>query len=539
MPLTHLRRLGSGHVLATGAHLPYRAVVTQPGERHVVRSELAGSSVATVSVERPIACIAHMTDLHVTDVQSPARFEFLNREFSDPRFVKLVPVQRPQEALTPHALNALISALNTGMTGPLTHAPLELVLTGGDAIDNAQQNEIRAFTQLLDDGHVQLNSGSSTYEGVQSAAWPDDIFWRPDGGPGEPDLFRRDYGFPLIPGLLDRALRPIDATGLRVPWLGCHGNHETLCQGVGVVTPALAAAFVGGDKPIELPPAIDRDTAHETFVTRPEAFLASPSRVVTPDPGRRYCSLEDFVSAHTAPGMPARHGFDDRNLSSRTAYYAHDTESIRFIVLDTGCPAGSADGCIGDEQVHWLEQRLIEVHASYRANDGGDVETGNEDRLVVIVSHHGSQVLGNNRPHADGSHHGAGPRLLPTLLRFDNVVLWLNGHTHTHAIRPRPDPSGIGGGLWEVTTGSFVDWPCQARLIEIFDVGDGTVAIASTLIDHDGPADPARAETQLELAGLHRQLAGNSPWAGFDSGRAGTPLDRNVILLRHMATGIP
>ena len=124
MPLTHLRRLGSGHVLATGAHLPYRAVVTQPGERHVVRSELAGSSVATVSVERPIACIAHMTDLHVTDVQSPARFEFLNREFSDPRFVKLVPVQRPQEALTPHALNALISALNTGMTGPLTHAPV-------------------------------------------------------------------------------------------------------------------------------------------------------------------------------------------------------------------------------------------------------------------------------------------------------------------------------------------------------------------------------------------------------------------------------
>ena len=239
------------------------------------------------------------------------------------------------------------------------------------------------------------------------------------------------------------------------------------------------------------------------------------------------------------PGIPARHGFDDRNLSSRTAYYAYDTETIRFIVLDTGCPAGSADGCIGDEQLLWLEQRLIEVHAGYRANDGRDVETGNPDHLVVIVSHHGSQVLGNTRPHADGSHHGAGPRLLHTLLRFDNVVLWLNGHTHTHGIRPRPDPSGIGSGLWEVTTGSFVDWPCQARLIELFDAGDGIIGIASTLIDHDGPADPAGAETQLELAGLHRQLAGNSPWAGFDSGRAGTPLDRNVILLRHMAKGIP
>ena len=29
---------------------------------------------------------------------------------------------------------------------------------------------------------------------------------------------------------------------------------------------------------------------------------------------------------------------------------------------------------------------------------------------------------------------------------------------------------------------------------------------------------------------LHRELAGNAPAAGFASGRAGTPLDRNVIL---------
>ena len=499
MPLTHLRRLGPGHILEVGTHLPYRAVVTRPGERHVIRTELAGATMESVIVARPIACVAHMTDLHVTDVQSPARFEYLNREFSDPRFVALVPVQRPQEALTPHALSALIGALNTGTNGPLTKAPLELVLTGGDAIDNAQQNEIHAFTQLLDGGHVRLNSGSTTYEGVQSAAWPDDLFWRPDGGPGEPDLFRRNYGFPLIPGLLDRALQPIDAPGLRVPWLGCHGNHETLCQGVGVVTPELAAAFVAGEKPIELPSGIDRDTAHETFITRPEAFLASPSRHVTPDPDRQYCSLGDFLSAHLIPGMPARHGFDDRNRSGCVAYYTHDTPAIRYIVLDTACPAGSADGCIGEEQLLWLEQRLIEVHSSYRANDGRTIDTGNGDRLVVIVSHHGSQVLGNNRPHVDGSQSGAGPRLLPTLLGFDNVVLWLNGHTHRHGIRPRSDAFGVGNGLWEVTTGSFVDWPCQARLIELFAVGDRMIAIASTVIDHDGFADPGGRKANWSL----------------------------------------
>jgi hypothetical protein len=32
------------------------------------------------------------------------------------------------------------------------------------------------------------------------------------------------------------------------------------------------------------------------------------------------------------------------------------------------------------------------------------------------------------------------------------------------------------------------------------------------------------------LGAIHRELAGNEPGGGFDSGRAGTPLDRNVIL---------
>jgi hypothetical protein len=76
----------------------------------------------------------------------------------------------------------------------------------------------------------------------------------------------------------------------------------------------------------------------------------------------------------------------------------------------------------------------------------------------------------------------------------------------------------------------LVDWPCQARVVELFDAGDGLLAIACTMVDHDGPPDPARAVEPAELAALHRELAGNVPIAGFDSGREGTPLDRNVIL---------
>jgi hypothetical protein len=65
-----------------------------------------------------------------------------------------------------------------------------------------------------------------------------------------------------------------------------------------------------------------------------------------------------------------------------------------------------------------------------------------------------------------------------------------------------------------------VDWPCQCRVVELFDAGDGLLGIACTMVDHEGS----------ELGALHRELAGNEPGAGFGSGRAGSPLDRNVIL---------
>ena len=104
----------------------------------MIRTELLGEPgappagdgrAAAAGERRALACVAHMTDLHVGDVQSPARFEFLDREFLDPRFAELIPMQRPQEALTPHALDALVRTLNGGLAGPITGAATELVLT--------------------------------------------------------------------------------------------------------------------------------------------------------------------------------------------------------------------------------------------------------------------------------------------------------------------------------------------------------------------------------------------------------------------------
>jgi metallophosphoesterase (TIGR03767 family) len=496
----------AGEVVRSGSAGDYRALRTIEGEAHQFRYELTGGATGQrFRVGRVLTSFAHLTDLHVTDVQSPARFEFINREYLDPRFRELLPMHRPQEALNAHAIAAMVRALNGVDRGPVAGAPIDLAVMSGDGVDNAQSNELATMAALLDGGMVRPDSGGERYEGVQSPGWPDDFFWKPDGAIKGEDLMRSSYGFPLLPGLLERALRPFQSPGLRMPWLGCRGNHEEVSQGVGIVTPELASAMVGFHKPFRLPDRIDRDSALETFVRWPETFMAGPDLPVTPDAARRHFTRKEFVEG-------AR-GFTASNREDGTAYYVHDSPGVRFIVLDTVCAAGGADGCIDEDQVGWLQRRL---------KDAGD-------KPVVITSHHTLDTMGNKR-RAGGPRYIDTDELLEVVHAEGNVVLWLNGHIHANAVKPRPNPRA-SGGFWEVTTSSLVDWPCQARLIELFEAGDGLLAIACTMVDHDGAIDPGDAIEPTQLAGLHRVLAGNVPIGGFASGRDGTPLDRNVTLL--------
>jgi metallophosphoesterase (TIGR03767 family) len=514
------RRLGAGSVIGQGVRGAYREVAELEGEPHITRYDLVSdANQDAVQSQRAIIAIAHITDLHVTDAQSPARFEYINREWLDPRFRDLLTMQRPQETLNMHAIDAMVRTLNSIESGPVTGAPLELVAMTGDAIDNTQRNELSNFLALLDGGTVQPDSGAPGYEGAQAVDWPDDICWKPDGA-ADGDAFRRDLGFPAAPGLLERAIEPFEATGLRRPWLGCHGNHEEVCQGMGVVTPALAKAMVGSRKPVGLPPGLNPDTAVDTFIERPEFFMSGESVEVTADAERRPITRSEFVEALYASG---RHGFTDQNRREGTAYYVHDTPAVRFITLDTVCAAGDAEGSIDAPQLHWLERRLEEAHSSFRSRDGSTVQTHHRDRVVVVLSHHGFDSLTNSRVEQRRD------QLIGLLLRFQNVVLWLNGHIHANKITPRANPQG-GHGFWEVTTSALVDWPCQARLVELFYTGKGLLGIACTMVDHEGSTRGSDGEPP-DLAGLHRELAANVPSNGFDSWRPGTPADRNTILL--------
>ena len=156
-PLTTERRLGTGKVLRAGSTAAYRAVAVVDGEPHLVRNDfgVAGAGPEGDSAAGALLCLVHLTDVQLADVQSPTRFEFLNRYFADPRYAEIIPVQRPQEALTAHAVDAMLRTVNA-LRGPATGAPLRLAVTTGDAIDNAQWNELQTFLALLEIGRAHV-----------------------------------------------------------------------------------------------------------------------------------------------------------------------------------------------------------------------------------------------------------------------------------------------------------------------------------------------------------------------------------------------
>jgi metallophosphoesterase (TIGR03767 family) len=419
---------------------------------------------------------------------------------------------------------------------------VELAVTTGDAVDNQQWNELTWFLSAMTGHDVTPSSRADGFDGVQSTAWDDAAYWHPDGGD---DAYSVRWGFPSYPGLLGDAARPFRSAGVGLPWLACFGNHEALVQGIALPTERVRSIAIGERKAVDVPAGFAPDGSVERFVMTPEALLLGPSRSIPADPSRRPFTRRDFIRAHLEDGgAPNGHGFTAEDLRAGTAYYTYDdVPEIRIVVLDTSNPGGFAEGSIGARQAAWLEERLEEVHSRSFDRAGATVRHGVEDRLVVVFSHHGLDTMTNasteeNPFDPDGRDQ---PRLLgdevrAILHRFGNAVLWVNGHTHEHRVVARRDPEGRTPGFWEVSTGAVMDWPSQARHIELIDNGDGTMSIVCTVVDHGGPPAPDDAEDPWRLASIHRELAANDPERGLASHAAGGPHDRNVELVVPMAS---
>ncbi|MEA3203835.1 MAG: hypothetical protein QOI63_1515, partial [Thermoplasmata archaeon] len=327
--------------------------------------------------------------------------------------------QRPQEEFTDEVLAAAVSAINQA------HAqdPFAFVLFTGDSVDNALENELMRFLDVVE--------GTATTVGPVSG-----LACQPDGqsvdtADAAHDV--RDSCTALPAGLAHPGL----TAGL--PWYQVLGNHDKLIQGNLAVLPAF--------------------------------------QQVAAQHGRHFLTPAEFVAMH-----PAGHG-----LANGTGDYAFNASAtVRLVVLDTvspgrteGLPADQlgaaataaqffghhADGTLDDAQRAWLDGEAA----------------AHPDKLVVVASH---QTLGNFAPPTtqtcvlgaciDTGQGALGEPLADAVARDlearPNVVAWLGGHSHRDHIQAY---GGAGGGFWSIETASLIDAPQEARIVEVWMTADG------------------------------------------------------------------
>ncbi len=502
----------------------YRTVVTGPGEPHIVRTELG---VAANPGRTPVAMIAfaQLSDVHVVDAQSPLRLEFSDRLDDQPLPQTLFSsAYRAHEMLSGQIADAMVREINDVGAGPVTGRTLDLAIQTGDNSDNSQLNEVRWNIQLLNGvTSIRVDSGSlSKFEGVADATplYYDPAYYHPHGTPaGKPqDVYRKRYGFPVVPGLLDAARAPFTPEGLDMPWFSVFGNHDGLVQGNFPQNLQLSLLSTGILKIMSTPAGLSPAELINSLMTGDilgivQSLALTPAvRIVTPDTSRKLLTRKQVVEQHFVNGDG--HGFTSENRSKGTAYYTFDRgDNVRFIVLDTVNPNGYSDGSIDKDQFAWLEAVL----------------NSSAGKAVVVCSHHTSWTMKNTLIAVGGEFQLriSGAKVLERLLGHNEVVAWVNGHTHKNTVLAHTRPGG--GGLWEINTASHIDWPQQSRLIEICDNGDGSLSIFATMVDHAGPVAGGTGNS-LALAGLGRELAANDPQNRTDSGR-GQVIDRNVELL--------
>ncbi len=398
------------------------------GQKYTTRVIDGSTPPAAGAAAKRVARFVHIPDFQIADDESPTRLASFDASSSTDA------AMRPQDAYLCSMANAAVRTINA------LHAkdPIGFVLLGGDNADSAQGNEVSWVLDILSGADkVECDSGSD-----------DD----------------------LVPGASNDGKDPFKADGLKMPWKWVTGNHDVLVQGNVAVnesrkTEVLGTRSGGGTR--------NYAGGSRGAVERGDFVIADPRRALL---DRK--ELMNKVASH-GDG----HGLGDAQKQSGKAIYTFDVDGapIRFLVLDTGCETGGADGMIHQADV----DSTIKPALDKAKADG---------KWVILASHHSSASLTDDGgafgvPQADAVLQDKWEAFIGS---YPNVVFSMVGHSHQHRVRTVAPPGGHS--FWEVMTSSIADFPNQFRVVEIFDQDNGWIMLRATCVDYSSEGDAIAAE---------------------------------------------
>jgi 3',5'-cyclic AMP phosphodiesterase CpdA len=423
-------------------------------------------------------------------------------------------------------------------------------------------------------------------------------------GPGySPDPSANQKGVSVrdFPGLFDEANQRFFALGIDMPWYTAFGNHDALVQGN---SPFAYNGPFGPSGEFWGPPDPQTVLYHQVatgcakasnLITTTDFFdppdpTAQP--VVPPDPARCFlpkdealvyppgvpCTGSSWVQEHFATtGTPVGHGLAPsacvpdpllldppvcagygrpaQAIVNHDGYYSFAPVSgLRFVVLDTVTDeCGSlfcSEGSIDDAQFKWLEQQiqLAALSGEYVLTFGHHTLRTTRWPTTDLTEEpvHYGRRLDRDDPLDPQNPSTVGETLEELFCRSDNLIAYVSGHEHENFVEHYdctfPPPIGSIGenDFHEVSTAAHIDWPQQARMIELIDNGDDTMSLVLTILDHAGPPNPGGApgdltadgrsgDQVLKLASIGREIGYND----YQHSRSawGEREDRNVIIL--------
>ncbi len=475
-PLTSIQRVFSPvldlrfHKLGTEKVGEYQ---NKSGEKRIYRDDLEVAE-KNDSKKKSLLHIAHLSDSHIIDEESPARFwrsGFVNGT-----------VFRYQDAYSTHVLDAMVGTINQ-LNRHAKNKKLDFAVVTGDLIDNSQRNEMEWFFQVMDGKDVTPNSGD-----------------------------QRDNPLPSQ----DNPHIKFKAQGLDIPYFITPGNHDLAYDGFiteknrrffGVPSPtATRAKFQVAPKCSPRYPILAACTPYNPLLpSEKDHYWSLKKRAIVGDNNREKISAEDIYRISRDSDPINGHGYGNKDEKRDHGHYSRQPVShipIQLINIDTS-KEGTLSGVITRDTVNnflipWLDETT---------------KKGNE-KLVILMSHH---PLSHILP-------GRGKRLFEkTVKKYPNIFLHLVGHGHKHdVVSYKGDEAG--SGYWEIQTASLIEWPQQARLVEVALREDGVGEVITTVIDYGESNSIATDSRALSI--LTKQI----PTALITAGDRGDLEDRNLNL---------